>query len=295
MSERITLDVRDEFSRLEHVIMGTAEGFHRDPSKIETVNKTQVATVASHGHPDEAQLTPEFTGFRTAMEREGVVVHQPTLAPESVQDQTCPRDIGFVIGSTFVVAGMRDASRVDEIEGIRHVLDLCGGPVIETPKGVALEGGDVIVHGHRIFVGIGQRSGPEGAAFLASSFPNGYEVIAVPTHAERDGGDVLHLDCTFNPLGLGHALIHPAGILSLPDTIRDGFDWIEVAPSEMRALATNVVSIAPDTLIARNHPDCARVNATLRQAGYRVIEVSFDGVPSIGGSFRCATLPLRRG
>ena len=109
MSGRIALGVRDEFSRLAHVIMGTAEGFHRDPARVEMVNKTQAATVRAKGHPEPAQLAKEFEAFRAAMEGAGVTVHQPVLAPPSVQDQTCPRDIGFVIGDTFVVAGMRDA------------------------------------------------------------------------------------------------------------------------------------------------------------------------------------------
>ena len=51
---------------------------------------------------------------------------------------------------------------------------------------------------------------------------------------------------------------------------------------------------ANDHVIARDHPDCARVNDTLRKAGYRVEELRFDAVPSTGGSFRCATLPLNR-
>ena len=67
-----------------------------------------------------------------------------------------------------------------------------------------------------------------------------------------------------------------------------------VSREEAAALATNVLSIAPDTVIARAGPECARVNGELRKAGYAVLEIPFDGVPSTGGSFRCATLPLQR-
>jgi N-dimethylarginine dimethylaminohydrolase len=117
--------------------------------------------------------------------------------------------------------------------------------------------------------------------------------VPLPTRALDEGEDILHLDCAFQPLGLGHALIYPDGLATLPDAVR-AYDWIEVTRKEATALATNVISVAPDHVIARTAPDCARVNAALRAAGYKVTEVAFDAVPGTGGSFRCATLPLSR-
>lgn len=291
----IRFDVRSEYGALHHVIMGRGEGYHRDPSRVEIVNTTQARTADGQGHPTEARLVSDFAGFRKALEGVGVCVHVPDLAPETVQDQTCPRDIGFVIGDTFVAAGMRVQSRVDEIEGIHGLLDRCEGPRIAVPPGLCLEGGDVVVDGAHVFVGAGQRSDSEGAAFLAGHFADSHEIVALPTRAETAGEDILHLDCTFQPLGLGHALIYPAGLAAIPEVLRDRYTWIEVTRDEARALATNILSVAPDHVIARDAPACARVNAALRGAGYRVTEVAFDAVPSTGGSFRCATLPLVRG
>ncbi|MEM7224899.1 MAG: arginine deiminase family protein [Pseudomonadota bacterium] len=290
----ILFDVTNEFDRLAHVVMGTAEGYHRDSSQVEIVNGTQQRTVDAAGHPTEAGLLPEFAAFRAAMEAAGVTVHQPELAPNSVQDQTCPRDIGFVIGEVFVAAGMRNQSRIEELDGIRHLLADCVGPALEVPAGVALEGGDVVVDGDHVFVGFGQRSDPEGLDFLRAKFGEAFEIVPLPPRSLAEGEDVLHLDCAFNPLGLGHALIYPDGLAEIPAIVRDKFSWIEVTQTEATALATNVLSVAPDKIIARAGPDCARVNGELRKAGYDVTEVAFDGVPSTGGSFRCATMPLRR-
>ncbi|MEM7429186.1 MAG: arginine deiminase family protein [Pseudomonadota bacterium] len=287
-------DVRSEYDRLEHVIVGTARGYHRDASQVEVVNSTQQRTVDAEGHPTEAMLLPEFQAFVDAMTGAGVHVHEPVLAAESVQDQTCPRDIGFVIGDTFVEAGMRHASRIEEIDAVRHILDGFDGPSLRTPEGVALEGGDVVVDGEHLFVGYGQRSDKEGFEFLREHFSDRFEVVPLPTRWGGPDEDVLHLDCTFNPLGLGHALVYPSGLAQVPDVLKSKFDWIEVNRAEADALATNVLSIAPDTVIARTHEACARVNAELRGTGYTVIEVGFDGVPGSGGSFRCATMPLRR-
>lgn len=272
--------------------MGLGRGYHRDPERVEIANSTHQKTLTNHGHPPEAQVVAEFARFRGAMERTGVQVHQPELASDTVQDQTCPRDIAFVIGDTLVIAGMRHSGRVEEIDAVRGILAGFEGPHVTVPKGLTLEGGDVIVHGPQVFLGAGQRSDPEGTAFLAQQFPE-HEVIAVPTKGVSDGEEVLHLDCAFNPLGLGHALIYPGGLARVPEDLH-AFDWIEVTREEAQSLATNVLSVAPDRIIARDHPSCARVNAVLRGAGYQVDEVTFDAVPSTGGSFRCATLPLTR-
>ncbi len=295
MSGPISYNVDDEFTRLQHVVMGTGEGYHRDPVQVEVVNGKQARTIAETGHPNEAWITREFISFRAALDAAGITVHQPVLAPASVQDQTCPRDIGFVIGNTFVTAGMRNVSRVEEIAGIEHILSQCTGPRISVPDGVALEGGDVIVHGDIVFVGYGQRSDAAGTEFLQAQFGQSHQIVPLPTTPVAEGEDILHLDCTFNPLGLGHALIYPEGLAKVPEVVSNGFDWIEVSKEEADELATNVFSVAPDRIIARSAPSCRRVNAELRRAGYQVEEVDFDAVPGTGGSFRCATLPLYRG
>ena len=290
----IVFAVETEFAPLRHVVPGRGAGYHRNAARLEIVNETHRKTLRDRGHPGEEQLVREFDPVRATLERAGVTVHIPDLAPESVPDQTCPRDIGFVIGDTFVAAGMRNASRVDEIDAIADPLAGCAGPRVAVPGGVALEGGDVIVDAPHVFVGAGQRSDPEGAAFLRAHLGARYDIVPVPTKPLSEGEDVLHLDCGFQPLGLGHALIYPDGLAAIPQPMRDRYAWIEVTRAEAAALATNVLSLAPGHVIARDHPDCARVNDTLRKAGYRVEELRFDAVPSTGGSFRCATLPLNR-
>ncbi len=290
----VAFRVENEFAPLAHVVLGRGEGYHRDPARVEIVNTTQARTHAAQGHPAEAQLCREFNAFGRALEAAGAVVHQPELAPASVQDQTCPRDIGFVIGQTFVTAGMRHASRVEEITAVETLLAGFDGPRVTVPEGVTLEGGDVVLDGAFVFVGCGQRSDPEGAVFLEARLGDDHRIVPVPTRALSEGEEVLHLDCAFNPLGLGHALIYPAGLSLVPDLMRERYDWIEVTREEAAALATNVLSVAPDHVIARSHPSCARTNKALKAAGYNVTEVDFDAVPGTGGSFRCATLPLQR-
>ncbi len=292
---KIQLNIHNEYNQLKHVIIGTAQGYHRNPDFVEIVNQTHRQTLNSLGHPTAASLKPQFDAFVQAMTIHGVTVHWPRLAPESVQDQTCPRDIGFVIGDTFVICTMRPRSRKEEFEGVRHLMDSWVGRIVQAPDDVFIEGGDVIIDQENIFVGAGQRSNQAGLEFMQQTFGADYTIVPMPCQSPDDGENILHLDCTFNPLGLGHILIYPDGLAHIPDLVRNNYTWVTVTRAEADALATNVLSIAPDTLIARQGAACARVSATLRELGYTVIEVQFDGVPSTGGSFRCATLPLQRG
>ena len=291
---KITLHIANEYDTLTHVVMGTGLGYHRDKSRVEVVNETQRSTFSAGGYPTESSVAHEFDGFRQALVDNVVHVYEPKLAPDTVQDQTCPRDIGFVIGNTLVIAAMSVDSRKQEFEGIAHLLDGWQGNFLRAPNDVALEGGDVIIDQGRIFVGVGQRTNAAGLAFLKAQLGDQYQIVPMPCASLAQGEDVLHLDCTFQPLGLGHALIYPEGIRDIPAAITDNYTLIPVDRVEAEALATNIFSIAPGTLIARAAPVCGRVNTALRMHGYKVIEVPFDLVPSTGGSFRCATMPVRR-
>ncbi len=110
--------------------------------------------------------------------------------------------------------------------------------------------------------------------------------------------DRLHLDCCLNPLGQGHLLIHPESLAGNDEALWQllgQYEWLEIDDTEREYLATNVLSIDPRTIVARDHPVCARINAVLEACGYRVEAIRFDGVPATGGSFRCASLALARG
>jgi N-dimethylarginine dimethylaminohydrolase len=117
-------------------------------------------------------------------------------------------------------------------------------------------------------------------------------VIPVPLKQLADGENVLHLDCSFVPVGPRSALVYAGGLAEMPAAMADEYDLIEVTKAEQQILATNVLSLSPTQVIART---CAsRVNAELRQRGLDVIELPFDDPPVLGGSFRCCSLPLWR-
>lgn len=283
-----------ETAPLKRVIIGRYQGYRAVEAYTERVNESQ-----KRGLPTEAGLRPEFEAFRRALEEEGVEVLIPEYVGKFVYDQLTPRDLGVAIGNRFVLCNMARASRRYEAAGIfTCLLEMEGEePNILLPPGndTLLEGGDIIVDKGCIFVGLSQRTNRAGYEFLQEQFGEEFEVI--PVHCRRldEGEDVLHLDCTFNPVGEKHALIYPQGFREIPPAIIDKYEWVEVNAAEQAELVTNVLSLNPRALLSRNHPECRRPNQAMREAGLRVVELPFDAAPSTGGSLRCCSLPLVRG
>ena len=296
------LSIDDEFSNLRQVIIGLGSPYQRDKARVaaemaefplvpDTARKAEVLALT---YPTEKILQDEYADFAATLEKHGVDVLRPDPRAAYSFDYTCPRDIGFVIGDRFFIANMAVASRVDEIRTIAQYLDaIDAANIIKLPDGCLLEGGDVVqLDRGTVLVGFNQRSNRAGYEFLQRDLaPRGIDVIPVRHSA-------LHLDCCLNPLGLGHVLIHPESLAGNDASLwqaLDKYTRIRVDSSEREHLATNVLSIDPGTIIARDHASCERVNRRLEDSGYTVEAIGFDGVPATGGSFRCASLALSRG
>lgn len=282
-----------ETDRLRKVVIGRYQGYRAHEAYVEIVNEEQ-----KNGLPEEKALKPEFEAFRAALEKHGVEVLIPGYVGKFVYDQLTPRDIGITIADKFVLSNMVSASRRYEAAGIFPYLNEMTGdePVILLPpKEALLEGGDIIVDKGFLFVGLSQRTNEAGFQFLKDQFGTLLRVVAVKCRNLEEGENVLHLDCTFNPVGEQHALIYPEGFKDIPAAIKENYEWIEITAEEQSFLATNVLSINKNTVISRDHIKCRRVNNEMRKAGMEVIEIKFDGAPATGGSFRCCSLPLVRG
>lgn len=283
----------NETDRLKQVIIGRYEGYRQYEDYVEIVNEEQ-----KKGLPQVEQLETEFNNFQKTMEEYGVQVIVPEYVGKFVYDQLTPRDIGFVVGDKFVLCHMKKASRRYEAAGIFKILNEVSGAgmdiLIPENYNTLLEGGDVMVDKGNLFIGLSQRSNELGYRFLKHHFGKQFNVIPLQCSSLDEGENVLHLDCTFNPVGENLALIYPPGFEHIPDEISKNYEWIEVRDYEQALLATNVLSLDRNTVISRNHPQCKRVNDEMRNRGLRVIEIDFDGAPATGGSFRCCTLPLHR-
>ena len=280
-----------ETAPLRSVIVGYPDNFLQVDAEI--INETQRQYYDGPDAPTAEAVTRQVNGLITVLRDHGVEVHQPHPLPY-LPDQMMTRDIGVVIGDTFVVTTMAARSRRHEWRGYAHLFEHFPEhvKVLFGPEDLVIEGGDVIVDRGKVFVGIGQRTTLAGAAWLMQLVPD-YEIVPITLSGLDDGEDVLHLDCSFLPVGDGYALIYRDGMRDIPAALRETYELIDVTREEQRVLGTNVLSLDPSTVISQ--PTSVRINAEMRARGIEVIEVPYSEPPKTGGSFRCSTLPLHRG
>jgi N-dimethylarginine dimethylaminohydrolase len=223
--------------------------------------------------------------FVRVLKKHGVNVH---LLPvnERYPEQVFTRDIGFTLGQTTFVADMAHDVRKGEENTLKEWLELKGISYYNLVSD-EIEGGDVIIDRHSIYIGISNRTNMAAIEHIQRLLPE-YEVIPVPFHPKY-----LHLDCVFNIVSPHEALIYP-GVMNRKEEklIASRYDLIEVTEEEQFTLGTNVLSIGHKRVISL--PVNTNVNEQLRKRGFDVIEVDITEIIKSGGSFRCCTMPLRR-
>jgi glycine amidinotransferase len=239
--------------------------------------------------------------------REGVTVHRPQrlsgaertfLAPNGEGLQLFPRDAMIVVGEHAIDASLRLICRQRERYGLRSSIQKIvqrgarwstvplGSP--NCVDGPFLEGGDTLLNGYEIYVGIsGCASDLAGADWLQALLGAKYRVIPVAMKSS-----VLHLDCAM-------ALIKPGLLVYCPQKLIDGlptslrsWDKIEVSIDEANLLATNGLVLEEGRVVM--DADNKRVIGELRTRDIDVIPLPFDGPIKVGGSMRCAHHPLLR-
>ncbi len=255
-----------------------------------------------------ARIERQADALAELVAREGVVVHRPErlkgdertfLAPNGEGAQLFPRDGMIVIGNHVIDASLRLKCRQRERYGLRPIIQQAvqqrGARWSSVPLGSPacvdgpfLEGGDTLLNGYEIYVGIsGCASDLAGADWLQALLGHAYRVIPVAMKS-----NVLHLDCAM-------ALIKPGLLVWCPEKLIDGLprslrDWdtIAVSKDEANLLATNALVLEEGRAIV--DAGNARVIEELRKRRIDVIPLPFDGPISTGGGLRCAHHPLLR-
>ena len=240
--------------------------------------------------------------------REGVTVHRPQrlqgeertfMAPNGEGTQLFARDGIIVAGEHVIDASLRLRCRQRERFGFRNIVQRSvaehgarwssvpfGSPA--AVDGPFLEGGDTLLNGNEIYVGIsGCASDLAGADWLQALLGETYRVLGVPLRS-----NVQHLDGALALIGPGLLVYCPERLIDgLPASLRD-WDKIAVSIDEANRLATNVLVLDAGRAIV--DADNARVTDELRKRGVDVIPLAFDGPISCGGGLRDAYHPLLR-
>jgi N-dimethylarginine dimethylaminohydrolase len=299
------LNVNDEISQLKAVVLGTAESCGPTPKPEEAYDPKSLEHILAGTYPKEEDMVKEMDAFVEVFKKYDVKVFRPEVLKNC--NQIFSRDIAFVIGQKLILANILP-DREEEIDAILHVLDrIPDEDVIRPPEKVHVEGGDVMPWNDYIFIGtytlpdysqwITARTNKEAVDFIAQQFPDKIIKSFELRKSKNARENALHLDCCFQPLGRGKAILHKNGFL-----IEEEYQWLvdffgkenifEITADEMYRMFSNVFSISPEVIVSERN--FIRLNDWLREQGFTVEEIPYAEISKQEGLLRCSTLPLIR-
>ena len=302
----LKLNIKNETSRLRAVVLGTAQSSGPIPTAEECYDPKSREHVIAGTYPKEEDMIREMDAVNEVFKKYGVKVFRPEVIENC--NQIFARDIALVI-EDFIIDCNILPERQREIEAIRYVIDqIDPDKIIRMPKEAHIEGGDVIPHNDHIFVGtysgddyrdfITARTNNLAVNTLKEHFPNkkvkSFELRKSNTDPRNNA---LHLDCCFQPVGSGKAILHKNGFL-----IEEEYKWLvnffgkknvfEITKDEMYNMKSNIFSIAPNVVISEIN--FTRLNQWFEEQGVTVEKVPYAEIGKQGGLLRCSTMPLIR-
>ncbi len=302
----IKLSVKDETSKLEAVVLGIAKSFGGTPKLADAYDPKSIEHIKAGTYPAESDMINEMESFCSVFEKYNVKVYRPELIEDL--NQIFSRDIAFVIEDYFFRSNILP-NREPELEAIDYLIkDIDPQKVITPPTDVHIEGGDVMLYGDYLFVGtyygddyasyITARTNVEGVDFLTEFFPE-KKVVAFDLNKSNTIAEdnALHLDCCFQPVGIGKAIIHKEGFRKESDyqflvNLFGMENLFHISKREMYLMMSNVFSVAPDVVVSERN--FTRLNDWLRSQGIIVEEIPYAEIAKQEGLLRCSTLPISR-
>ena len=300
------LNIQNETSRLRAVILGSAESNGPVPSIEEAYDPKSMEHIKAGTYPKVEDMIQEMEAVAEVFKKYNVTVYRP----KSIKDynQIFSRDIAFVIEDKLIKANILP-DREREYEAIQYVVDqIDEEKVIMLPEECHVEGGDVMPWNDYIFIGtysgedysdyITARTNMDAVIAIQELFPHktvkSFELRKSNTEAKENA---LHLDCCFQPIGKGKAILHKNGFL-----VEKEYEWLvdffgkdnvfEITKEEMYNMNSNVFSISEDVIISERN--FTRLNTWLRENEFTVEEVPYAEIAKQEGLLRCSTMPLIR-
>ncbi|UWX67489.1 arginine deiminase-related protein [Empedobacter stercoris] len=301
------LNVQNETAQLQTVVLGRAESNGVNPTLDQTFDAKSYETVKNNDYPKEEKLIEEMSEFEQVLKKYEVEVLRPTLIENC--NQVFSRDVGFVIEDEFFIANIIP-DRFEELQAYRDIKRLFKGNKINSlPEEVYVEGGDVILYNDYIFVGTYKqadfkqfktgRTNVQFVEYIKAKFPNKKVLDFELKKNDQDPYEgILHLDCTFNPVGKDKAIIYKDGFLFEHEyqQIVDIFgkeNLFEVTKEEMYWMNPNIFSISPEVVVSEKN--FTRLNDHLENVwNIKVERINYREVSKMGGLLRCSTMPLIR-
>jgi dimethylargininase len=197
-------------------------------------------------------------------------------AEPNMPDSVFVEDAAFILPEVAVITQPGADSRKSETESIARALSPLK-KFVHLTEPATLDGGDVLVLGKRIFIGLSTRSNLEAINQLNSLLAEyGYSATGIQLH------DCLHLKTAVSRVDDSTLLINKNWL----DTHHfENFHLINVHPDE--PFAANCLPVADSVIYPTSFP---KTHARLEGAGYKVVKVDVSELAKAEGAVTCCSL-----
>ena len=301
------LNIKNETALLKSVVLGQPQSMGAVPTLEESYDAKSYHTIQNSVYPEEKDIIHEMSEFEKILKKYGVEVLRPSIIEE--YNQVFARDVAFVIDDKMIISNVI-SDRADEQDAYRSIFEkVKWRDIINLPETAHVEGGDVIVWNDFLFIGTcfsedyrnfkTARTNEYAVEILKEYFPKKRIIdLELKKNDTIPFEGILHLDCTFNPVGKDKCIIYKNGFVDESDyrLLIDIFgeeNCFHVTDQEMFEMYPNIFSISPDVVVSDKA--FTRMNNFMRNEwGITVEEVPYREISKMGGLLRCSTMPLVR-
>lgn len=226
---------------------------------------------------DVVHAARQHAAYLEALRAAGCEVERLPPAPE-LPDGVFVEDTAVVLDEIAVITRPGAASRRAETASVADALRR-HRPIESIAAPATLDGGDVLVSGRTLFVGLTPRTSTQGAAELARiTVSAGYTVRTVPVTG------CLHLKSAVTEVGDRTLLINPAWVDPL---LFEDYRLIPIDPLE--PFGANALRIGDVIIYPAEFP---RTGKRLRDEGVEVRDVEASELAKAEGGVTCCALLL---
>ena len=301
------LNIKNETGKLKSVVLGQPKSMGPIPTLEESYDAKSYHSIEHNIYPKEEDIISEVSAFEAVLKKYDVEVLRPAIIKD--YNQVFARDVAFVIEDKMIISNVIK-DREDEQEAYRKIFEKVEWrKIINLPETAHIEGGDVIVWNDYLFIGTcysedyrsfkTARTNEYAIEILKEYFPKKRIIdLDLKKNDKIPYEGILHLDCTFNPIGKDKCIIYKNGFVDESDyeLVVDIFgeeNCFNITDEEMFEMNPNIFSISPEVVVSDH--TFTRMNKHLRDVwGFTVEEIPYREVSKMGGLLRCSTMPLIR-
>ncbi|MEE9259451.1 MAG: arginine deiminase-related protein [Nitrospinaceae bacterium] len=221
---------------------------------------------------DFARAVNQHRAYVQALKRAGGnIVALPPL--EAFPDSVFVEDTAVVFDQYAIACPVKEKSRKGEVESVVNAIREYR-PLRSIEPPAALDGGDVLDTGERVFAGLSQRTNKEGIDALSRLAGKPVTPISVLKG--------LHLKSGVGFLGRNILVADPE---SVDPSLFKGFQIVEAAAEE--SYAANCLALGNTVLMATGYP---KLKAKIEGHGFKTIELEMSEFEKADGGITCLSL-----